>query len=361
MSDYEYPFDPTGDASSNYIENEVHTIHSPDHFDHYFVVPYFAPFFRDNLKVIHYPSGKELEDGVDFVLSYKYVDASYQTARAIYGAISLYDTSLSGTLEISYQTLGGKWAIGEDKALEMLTEAIYNPRITSWEQVVDVPETFPIIEHEHDIDDMVGMKEVVDELEKVATAIGYSKKGEEEFYPARQQLLNGQRRGCKQWQRIAYAEYNPDDPRFGDIYAAMLIEGHQSRTTDIVAISTVTLTYDSDNEKWRLYQRDLTETEGAPVLMRTITDDDTDSGDEQSRVELWIALPENTGRYTITNLARETPFHFQLIDHYLVSGEPEDLKEPDQRGTIQDLDRLTSEFSSRFESAASQIRDIVNS
>lgn len=360
MSEHEYPFDPTGAAESNLIKGEVHTIHPPDYFDHYFVVPFHAPFFRDNLKIIHYPSGKELKDGVDFVLSYKYIDASYQTARAIYGAISLYDAELSGTLEITYQTLGGKWAIDENKALQMLTEAIYNPRITSWEQVVDVPGTFPIIEHEHEIDDMVGMSAVVDQLDKIATAIGYTSEGEEEFYPARQQLLNGERRDREQWQRIAYSAYNPDDPRFGDKRVAFLIEGHQSRSEDVTAVSYVLLNYDVEMEKWRLHQRDLTETVGGSVHVREITDTDTDTGQEESRVELWIHLPKNTGRYTITNLSRETPFRFQLIDHYLLPDQPSNTIAPEQRGNLQDLDALVDHLADRFEQAGKDIKDIVN-
>lgn len=168
---YAYPFDPTGTATSNRIINERHTINPPDYTDFYFVVPLAGPFFKENLVVRHWPSGRELIEGVDFVLGYQFLSASRATAKPVYGAISIYDRELTGVLEVTYNTLGGQWTINEVTAAEMLSNATNNPRITTWEQVVEQPATFPVIDHEWDLVDLVGASEVVDALAAIQQAI----------------------------------------------------------------------------------------------------------------------------------------------------------------------------------------------
>lgn len=175
---YAYPFDPTGQASDNLILNERHVINPPDYNDFYFVVPLAGPFFKNNLVITHWPSGQELVDGVDYVLGYQFLSASRATAKPIYGAISLYDRELTGTLEITYQTLGGSWTINEEAAAEMLANAMTNPRITTWEQVVEQPASFPVIDHEWNLDDLVGMSEVNEALDAIRLAIETAGSGE---------------------------------------------------------------------------------------------------------------------------------------------------------------------------------------
>lgn len=179
---YAYPFDPTGESSDNLIVKESHVINPPDYTDFYFVVPTVAPFFEHNLKVQHWPSGRILINGVDFILSYKFLGASRATAKPVYGAISILDRVLSGVLEVTYQTLGGPWTIDENKAAELLSNVANNPRRTTWEQVVELPHAFPVIDHEWDLVDMVGASELKDALDRITDAlydqIGTSAPGE---------------------------------------------------------------------------------------------------------------------------------------------------------------------------------------
>lgn len=179
---YAYPFDPTGELNDNLIVKESHVIDPPDYTDFYFVVPTIGPFFEHNLEVRHWPSGRILINGVDFILSYKFLGASRATAKPVYGAISILDRVISGVLEVTYQTIGGPWTIDENKAAELLSNAINNPRRTTWEQVVELPHAFPVIDHEWDLVDMVGASELKDSLDKITDAlydqIGNSTSGE---------------------------------------------------------------------------------------------------------------------------------------------------------------------------------------
>ena len=170
--DYLYPFDPTGTAVSNKIQGERQVITPANWTNFYFIVPLAAPFFEGTMVITHQPSGRVLSEGVDFYLSHRFFSASLAIGKSIYGSISIIDKTLAGFLEMNYQTLGGAWTLNGPGLAAVLANSLINPRTTTWEQVVDLPETFPVIDHEWDLDDMVGMTEVVEALEGIGNAIG---------------------------------------------------------------------------------------------------------------------------------------------------------------------------------------------
>lgn len=169
------PVDYTGTSPSNRIHNEQHILNSGDPRDHRIVVPKFSPFYNnqgdsDNkLKVVfHNPltsTSKVLVEGVDYYCTHFFIDASKATARPIYGSIEILDDTLEGIIKFEYyQALGGQWTITPEDLVALLASLKYNPRHTSWESVVNPPERFPVVDHEWDLVDMVGMKQVVDEI-----------------------------------------------------------------------------------------------------------------------------------------------------------------------------------------------------
>lgn len=168
---YAYPFDPTGTLTSNLIQGEHITISPPSWSDFYFVIPQFAPYFQTSLQVIHHPSGKILSEGVDYNCTHRFHDASLACGKPVYGSITLLDKTLSGVLELKYQTIGGAWTISNATILAILSDTQLNPRITTWEQVVDIPFEFPVIDHQWDLVDLVGASEVVSALEDIKAAI----------------------------------------------------------------------------------------------------------------------------------------------------------------------------------------------
>lgn len=173
MSDIQFalPFDPTGTAASNRIQSERQTISAPGWSDFYFIIPKMAPYFRESLTVIHHPSGRQLFEGVDFLPSHKFHDASLAVGKPVYGSLTFFDKTLGGVVELTYQSIGGEWTIDEATIQEILSNKLTNPRITTWEEVVEVPREFPVIDHEWDLVDMVGMSSVVEKLEGIRDAI----------------------------------------------------------------------------------------------------------------------------------------------------------------------------------------------
>lgn len=170
-----YPFDPTGLAATNSVPAEDHVLTAANHGDYNFIVPKFAPYFEDS--VVLEMTGtdqivRNLIKGVDWIPVYHYVGASRACAKPVFGGILFLDKTLRGIVRLKkYQTLGGTWIIDITQVLEELGVNLENPRVVTWEQISGVPEVFPVIDHEWDLTDMVGMKETTEAIDRVAVAI----------------------------------------------------------------------------------------------------------------------------------------------------------------------------------------------
>lgn len=171
---YAYPFDPTGTLASNKISGEQHVITAANYRDFHYIVPTYAPFFSDGLVVKFRDSNNvvtTLTEGVDYLLSHWFISASRACAKPIYGSISFMNLALSGVIVIDYQSLGGMWTQDSATITEIMGDLIHNPRITAWDVVVNMPVTFPVIDHQWDLVDLVGASDVVTALGTIETAL----------------------------------------------------------------------------------------------------------------------------------------------------------------------------------------------
>lgn len=163
-----YPFDPTGQAPSNRITGEQIIITAPGDRRYHFTMVKFAPMFEEGLVLkIRSTDGSvtELQKGVDYYLSNQFKDASNATMHPIWGSITFLRRNIVGVLIADYNTLGDIWTIDSQKIIEILANQTRNPRTTTWEQVVERPVDFPVIDHPWNLADMVGMKEIYEVLE----------------------------------------------------------------------------------------------------------------------------------------------------------------------------------------------------
>ncbi len=169
-----YPFDPTGTSVANKITNEQQILTAANFEDYHFVIPSFAPYFADGLIVTIQEVGgpiRPLVEGLDYYCTLKFIAASRACAKPIYGSISMLDLQLAGIVRLTYQTLGGDWTQNNTKITEILADRLHNPRITAWDVVVDMPYSFPVIDHEWDLVDMVGMSDINSTLTDIAGAL----------------------------------------------------------------------------------------------------------------------------------------------------------------------------------------------
>jgi hypothetical protein len=162
-----YPFDPTGSLASNLITGEQQILTAVNWTDYQFLVPRWAPFFPDSaVLTITDTQGttRPLVPYVDWYPCFEFISASKACATPIWGGIQLINPLLTGVVNMQYQTLGGIWTLDEVAIAALLADRLANPRITAWEQVVDQPVMFPVIDHEWDLVDLVGASDIVTAL-----------------------------------------------------------------------------------------------------------------------------------------------------------------------------------------------------
>jgi len=174
ISDFQYPFDPTGTLASNKITGEQQILTAQNFRDYKFIIPKLAPYFYDSLVITFRDQNNNvipLVENVDWYPTHWFISASRACAKPIYGSITFLNTSLAGVVTLSYQTLGGIWNIDEALMDQILNDKLRNPRTTSWDSVSEMPINFPVIDHPWDLVDMVGMSEVVEALDGIRNAI----------------------------------------------------------------------------------------------------------------------------------------------------------------------------------------------
>lgn len=170
-----YPYDPTARATSNKIVNESITVIPPSQItDYSYVVPRAAPFFAETLVV---KDGKgvgarTLVENVDYWCVIDFLSASVSLTKRVSVGIALLDPNYSGTLYVSYQTLGGNYTMADYSVLEELIRERYVVKHVSYEQIINLPAGFSPEWHKHEVADMVGMSSVVNTLGEIKVAVG---------------------------------------------------------------------------------------------------------------------------------------------------------------------------------------------
>ena len=179
-----YDFDPYARLENNLVEELVNvSVVAPDQFS--FIVPKAAPFFKDDFEIVHLDSNYPLREGLDYHFTHEFKAATLGTAKPVYGSVTFIRHDFKGNFRIRYRTIGGIWVNRPHKILEILTQKLINPRTVLWEDVADIPTVFPPIDHMQDVEDLVGMSEVVNELGLMTQAIKDSQRrddAEERFF-----------------------------------------------------------------------------------------------------------------------------------------------------------------------------------
>jgi hypothetical protein len=173
MADATYPFDSTGNASSNLITGEEHTTTPLNYRDFYYIIPTCSPFFTNNLSVTltSVIPNRVLIENVDYTLGLPYLAATKSIGLSIYGAIILHNADATSTLSINYQTLGGEWIANPQVVRERLAVLAYNPKIVTWDIVTDQPNQFPPINHYQNFDTLYSEEDLINAIGSIAAAI----------------------------------------------------------------------------------------------------------------------------------------------------------------------------------------------
>lgn len=169
-----YPLDTTGLEPSNRIQGEVHTLTKVNASPYRILIPDFAPFYLNNLSVIHVAlNGDEtpLFEGIDYYVGLPYVAATRAIGKPVYGGLPIITELAQGTIKLGYQAVGGEFACDAAFVYERLLSTVYNPRTTWWDTLTNVQELFPAVDHDHTLDDLEQVNVLFQNLENIRQAI----------------------------------------------------------------------------------------------------------------------------------------------------------------------------------------------
>lgn len=174
MATATYPYDPTGEASTNRISNELQNIQPPaDVTDASFIIPRAAPFFLNSLKVKkgNTANAEVLLEGIHYIPTHHFVSMSYVLGTPIYSSITLLDKNYTGNIYLDYQTIGGQYVMNSYAGVEELTRQVYSVYSVTWEQVAGLIQGLPPTDHKMAGDDTTGYGEMIDAVRYLAATI----------------------------------------------------------------------------------------------------------------------------------------------------------------------------------------------
>lgn len=169
MSELEkYPFDPTGKAITNRIENEEHEVGGHQNM---VFVPNHAPFFGQGL-IVSTEDGRVLIPGKEYKPIYLHQEASMEVGLPIFTSIVILNELIIGKVRCSYQNVGGdKWGGLAPTIVEIVENLEQIDPTVYWDDIAFKPDEFNPVDHKHLAVDMIGMSEVVTSINEVRDAI----------------------------------------------------------------------------------------------------------------------------------------------------------------------------------------------
>lgn len=176
----EYPFDSTGELVSNLVIGDVKTA-APQTTGYVYIVPDAAPFYEEGFQMRRTDTNALLVEGVDFFFTHRFESASVNTTKPVFGSVSFYFGGFTGEVTMRYQTVGGGWVLNTNQVLEELYNRTINPRIVYWEQVVDYPALFPLIDHGHAAEDTTTFADVIAAVNQIALVMEQSNEENSEY------------------------------------------------------------------------------------------------------------------------------------------------------------------------------------
>lgn len=159
-----YPLDITGVATTHRIVNETHTLTK----DKQVIVPHEAAFYT-NLMTIR-KGNKTLTHGIDYEFGNFYEEATRITGKEVMVTIRFL-SKITGTVSLTYQTVGGEFTDLNDNVIELLESLIHDTRKVRFDDIINLPKAFPPQRHLHDISDISGWIALVTNMIEVRDAI----------------------------------------------------------------------------------------------------------------------------------------------------------------------------------------------
>lgn len=158
--------DPTGINQDNRIVNESHSLSSRPTRS---VATTKGPFFADSVIVMD--GLRVLTRGIDYQIVELHQEATLKYGKEIASVILIMDITVSSTVSVTYQALGGHYTNASEAIANMYQSVITDNRPVDFSNIFNKPTEFTPSIHRHLLDDVYGFEPVVDYLERIKRAI----------------------------------------------------------------------------------------------------------------------------------------------------------------------------------------------
>lgn len=163
-----YPLDPTGVNPDNLVLNEVHPMVRRKVRA---IATTYGAFYTESLVVIDVVTQLPLEKGRQYFAAELYEVPTGKFGKEVCAIIILTDETVSDTISLQYQAVGGDYSQSMTAIVQMLDNLALDNRPVSWPSIIDKPSEFPPSHHLHDIGDVYGFEYVVHALDRIRQAI----------------------------------------------------------------------------------------------------------------------------------------------------------------------------------------------
>jgi len=158
--------DITGTNLDNKIIDEPHTLSNTQVRA---ISPNYGPFFANS--VIIKDGANTLQRGIDYQIVELHSEATQKYGKEISSVILIININVSSNVLITYQALGGHYAYSNTAIANIYSSIINDNRPVDWKNIFNKPLGFPVTNHLHLLDDVIGFEFIVDYLERIKQAI----------------------------------------------------------------------------------------------------------------------------------------------------------------------------------------------
>lgn len=168
---YRYGLDLVGNNPDNFVGNENHTLSTRRNRA---VVPKAGVFYADSLVMIDNHSNRILTRGIDYVFVELNQILSLKTGKDVFGAALVINRSVSPSIKISYNCVGGPHCQSAQTIFDLLEKIPDDNLDFSWYDVDNKPEEFNPTPHFHPIGEASGFEKVCHAVDKIHKALIYT-------------------------------------------------------------------------------------------------------------------------------------------------------------------------------------------
>jgi len=159
-----YPYDPTGEASTNKVTSVV----TLPRVRNRAFAPEGGPFYKDSVVLVDLDTGNEIPK-TSYDCLFLYSEATELTAKTVNAIINVHDKDYHGTIEVTTQVVGHPYGSNVSAIQRMLAVLEIDNRTIKFDDLIDVPVTMPPSPHLTWVGDLYGAESIVNALEQIST------------------------------------------------------------------------------------------------------------------------------------------------------------------------------------------------